>query len=63
MNGTMEQGLVYGENVERKGMMETHISTMETTSSGAATAARSFNFSASFALKETVRTQDHNHGG
>lgn len=38
------------KNEERE--IETHISTIETTSSGLATAACSFNFSASFALRE-----------
>lgn len=54
----MQQELSKLKNVERK----THIATIEATSSGLATAARSFNSSASFALQIEIKTQNHNHG-
>lgn len=59
MNGHCNK-VCHGENVERE--IETHISTIETTSSGLATAARSVIFSASFTLKEiNINSYNHNH--
>jgi len=54
--GHCNEVCLYSENEERE--IKTHISTIETTSSGLATAASSFNFSASFALRQKVK---HSH--